>query len=71
MPNRGKTKSAGKPAGGIKGDIPLGEGAIGPGVEKGAGGAIPADHVKTRMPRRKDDLGEDERPSGSTKRKGS
>jgi hypothetical protein len=64
MPNRGRTHSAGKPAGGIKGDIPLGEGAVGPGVEKGAGGAMPADvenssgrtdprfepHIKTNMP---------------------
>jgi hypothetical protein len=65
MPNRGRTHSAGKPAGGIKGEIPTGEGAIGPGVETGAGGAMPADvenssgrddprfepHVKTNMPR--------------------
>jgi hypothetical protein len=65
MPNRGRTHSAGKPAGGIKGDIPATEGAIGPGVEKGAGGAMPADvedssgrndprfepHVKTKIPR--------------------
>jgi hypothetical protein len=64
MPNRGRTHSAGKPAGGIKGDIPLDEGAIGPGVEKGAGGAMDADvenssgrddprfkpHVETQMP---------------------
>jgi hypothetical protein len=64
MPNRGRTHSAGKPAGGIKGEIPMDEGAISPGVEKGAGGAMPADvedssgrdeprfeaHVKTQMP---------------------
>lgn len=70
MPNRGRTHSAGKPAGGIKGDIPLNEGAIGPGVEKGAGGAMPADvenssgrddprfdaHVKTQMPRNDGDV---------------
>jgi|GEM_PF-4338917 len=65
MPNRGRTQSAGKPAGGIKGDIPNDEGTIGPGVEKGAGGAMPPDvenssgrdvprlepHIKTTMPR--------------------
>jgi hypothetical protein len=69
MSNRGRTHSAGKPAGGIKGDIPIDEGTIGPGVEKGAGGAMPADvedsssrtdprfkpHVETGMPHRKRD----------------
>lgn len=64
MPNSGRTHSAGKPAGGIKGEMPLTEGAIGPGVQKGAGGAMPADvedssgrvdpkfeaHVQTDMP---------------------
>jgi hypothetical protein len=65
MPNRGRTHSAGKPAGGIKGEVTVTHDEIGPGVEKGAGGAMPADvedssgredprfeaHVKTSMPR--------------------
>lgn len=49
MSNRERTHSADKPAGGIKGEIPQTEGAVGPGAVKGAGGAMPAD-VETEMP---------------------
>ena len=70
MPNTGKKHSAGKPTGGIKGDIPRDdEGVLTPGMIKGAGGDMPQDvgndstrddpstkpHVETQMHREKND----------------